>query len=217
MRSAITYSTFIIFIYVGLGELITLIYGPSGLNALASDGWVNFSFFLIFIIFGFSFLGAFEIGLPSSLATKFDQESEQGGLIGIFFMALTLCVVSFSCTGLYLGNLLAAAALNGSYWSLVIGMFGFSFALSLPFALFGISFWIKSLPKSGNWLNTVKVVFGLLEVAFALKFLSTADLVGLHIKWLHFHINGPMGILKREVFLAVWIVVFLIIGFYLDG
>ncbi len=212
------YAASIILIYIILGGVITAIAGPSGLNAIASNGWVNLIFFITFLIFGFSFLGAFEITLPNSWVNKSDSVSEKGGIAGIFFMALTLCLVSFSCTAPIVGSLLAGASLSGAYWSLIIGMFGFSTALALPFALFA-SFpqWLKNLPKSGGWLNSVKVVLGLLEIAFSLKFLSTADLVGLHIGWLHFHLNGPMGILKREIFIALWIVIFIITGFYLLG
>jgi len=212
------YAISIILIYIILGGVITALAGPSGLYAIASNGWVNLIFFIIFLIFGFSFLGAFEITLPNSWVNKSDNVSEKGGILGIFFMALTLCLVSFSCTAPIVGSLLAGASLSGAYWSLIIGMFGFSTALALPFALFA-SFprWLNNLPKSGGWLNSVKVVLGLLEIAFSLKFLSNADLVGLHINWLHFHINGPMGILKREIFIAIWVVMFAITGLYLLG
>jgi thiol:disulfide interchange protein len=212
------YAVCIVLIYVLLGGLITAIWGSSGLYVIASNGWVNLIFFIVFLIFGFSFLGAFEITLPTSWLNKTDSASERGGLIGIFFMALTLCIVSFSCTGPILGALLAGVSQSGGYWSLMVGMFGFSVAMALPFALFAaVPNLLAKLPKSGGWLNSVKVVLGLLEIAFSLKFLSNADLVGLHIKWLHFHINGPMGILKREIFIALWIVMFAITGFYLLG
>ncbi len=218
LRDAITYGACIVIIYVGLAAIITALFGPSGLNAIASNGWVNIFFFLIFVIFGISLLGAFEITLPSSWGSKTDSASDKGGLIGIFFMALTLCIISFSCTGPFLGALLAGASSSSQYWSLIVGMFSFSFALALPFVLFAFfPTLLTALPKSGGWLNSVKVVFGLFELAFALKFLSTADLVGLHIKFLHFHINGPMGILRREIFLILWIVIFTIMGFYLLG
>ncbi len=212
------YALSIILIYVVLGGIITGIWGSSGLYVIASNGWVNLIFFIVFIIFGFSFLGAFELTLPSSWVNKTDNVSEKGGLIGIFFMALTLCIVSFSCTGPILGGLLAGVSQSGGYWSLMVGMFGFSVAMALPFALFAaVPALLTKLPKSGGWLNSVKVVLGLLEIAFSLKFLSNADLVGLHIKWLHFHINGPMGILRREIFVALWIVMFAVTGFYLLG
>jgi len=217
-RSAVIYGLCIIFLYVVLGEVITAILGPSGMNIIASNGWVNLIFFIIFIVFGCSFLGAFELTLPSSWQNKADSASEKGGIFGIFFMALTLCLVSFSCTAPIVGSLLAGAAVNGSYWSLVFGMFGFSLALAMPFALFAMfPSWLTAMPQSGGWLNSVKVVLGLLEIAFSLKFLSTADLVGLHIKWMHFHINGPMGLMKREIFIALWVIIFALIGFYLLG
>jgi len=212
------YALSIILIYVLLGVLITAIAGPSGLYVIASNGWVNLLFFIVFVIFGFSFLGAFEITLPSSWVNKTDSASEKGGLLGIFFMALTLCIVSFSCTGPILGSLLAGVAQSGGYWSLIVGMLGFSSAMALPFALFAaVPHLLAKVPKSGGWLNSVKVVLGLLEITFSLKFLSNADLVGLHIKWLHFHINGPMGILRREIFVAIWIVMFALTGLYLIG
>jgi len=218
LRNAVLYASSIIVIYVLLGLIITAILGPSGMNAIASNGWVNLIFFIIFVIFGFSFLGAFELTLPSSWVNRADNVSERGGFMGVFFMALTLCLVSFSCTAPIVGSLLAEAASDGKYWNLVIGMFGFSVAVALPFALFAaFPAWLNTLPQSGGWLNSVKVVLGLLEIAFSLKFLSTSDLVGLHIKFLHFHINGPMGILKREIFIALWIVIFAIIGLYLIG
>jgi cytochrome c biogenesis protein CcdA/thioredoxin-related protein len=218
VRDAILYSLNIIIIYVLLGVIITALFGKDALNALASNGWVNLIFFIIFVIFGFSFLGAFEITLPSSWSTKLDAASERGGISGIFFMALTLCIVSFSCTGPVLGNLITLAARSGAYWNLTIGLLGFSLALSIPFALFAIfPSWLAGLPKSGGWMNSIKVVFGLFELAFALKFLSVTDLVGLHIKWMHLHIDGPMGLLRREIFLVLWIVIFAILGFYLLG
>jgi thiol:disulfide interchange protein len=218
VRDAVLYSLNIIIIYVLLGVIITALFGKDALNALASNGWVNLIFFIIIVIFGFSFLGAFEITLPSSWSTKLDAASERGGISGIFFMALTLCIVSFSCTGPVLGNLITLAARNGAYWNLTIGLLGFSLALSVPFALFAIfPSWLAGLPKSGGWMNSIKVVFGLFELAFALKFLSVTDLVGLHIKWMHLHIDGPMGLLRREIFLVLWIVIFAILGFYLLG
>ena len=217
-RNAITYGLSIVFIYVFLAAIITLILGPNGMNIIASNGWVNLIFFIIFVLFGFSFLGAFELTLPSSWANMADSASDKGGMLGIFFMAITLCIVSFSCTAPIIGFALAKAATNGNYWSLIICSFGFSTALALPFALFSIfPSWLNSLPSSGGWLNSVKVVLGLLEIAFSLKFLSTADLVGLHIRFLHFNINGPMGILRREIFIALWIVIFAMMGLYLIG
>lgn len=212
------YALCIILIYVLLGGLITALAGPSGLYVIASNGWVNLLFFIVFVIFGFSFLGAFEIRLPNSWVNKADSASERGGILGIFFMALTLCIVSFSCTGPILGSLLAGVSQSGGYWSLEIGMLGFSVAMALPFALFAaVPHLLAKMPKSGGWLNSVKVVLGLLEITFSLKFLSNADLVGLHIRWLHFHINGPMGILRREEFVAIWVIMFALTGLYLIG
>ncbi len=218
IADAFAYSASIIAIYVLLAVIITAIYGPDGLNAVASNGWLNLIYFLIFIVFGASFLGAFELVLPAKWANTIDRASEKGGPLGVFFMALTLCIISFSCTGPFLGSLLPAAANQGHYWSLVAGVFGFSLSLSLPFALFAVfPSWLKNLPQSGGWLNTVKVFFGFLELAFALKFLSITDLEGLHIRFLHFDLNGPLGLMHREVFLSLWVVIFALLGFYLLG
>lgn len=211
------YGSFIIGIYVCLGLLITIIFGDEALNKISSNEWMNLFFFIIFVIFGISFLGAFEITLPASWINKADAASEKGGMMGIFFMAFTLALVSFSCTGPIIGSLLVEAS-HGGRLGPAVGMFGFALALALPFTLFAaFPGWLNSLPKSGGWLNNVKVVLGLLELAFALKFLSVTDLQGLHIDFLDFHINGPLGILKREVFIALWIVIFALIGFYLLG
>ncbi len=217
-RNAFIYASCIILIYVLLGLIITAVFGRDALKNIASNEWVNLVFFSIFVIFGFSLLGAFELVLPSSWVNKTDSASDRGGLVGIFFMALTLCIVSFSCTAPIVGSLLVGASQSGNYWSLTIGMLGFSLALALPFALFAaFPGWLNSLPQSGGWLNSVKVVMGLLELAFSLKFLSNADLIGFHIKWLHWSTNAPVGILKREVFIALWIVLFAVMGFYLLG
>lgn len=206
VANALLYGVSIIVIYVGLGFLITKFLGPSALNALASNGIMNFAFFVIFVVFAISFLGAFEITLPSKWVNKADDASNKGGLIGIFFMAFTLSLVSFSCTGPIIGSLLVEAAVQGGYQGPLMGMFGFSLALALPFTLFAIfPGWLNSLPKSGGWLNSVKVVLGLLELAFALKFLSNVDLA---YHW---------EMLTRELFLAIWIVIFTILGFYLMG
>ncbi|WP_428327373.1 protein-disulfide reductase DsbD family protein [Mucilaginibacter sp.] len=200
------YGLSIIVIYVLLGLIITLIFGSDALNALSTNGIFNFFFFLLLIVFGISFLGAFEITLPSSLANKLDENSDKGGLMGLFFMAATLVVVSFSCTGPIIGTLLVEAASKGERLGPAIGMFGFSLALAIPFTLFALfPSALKSLPKSGGWLNSVKVVLGLLELAFALKFLSNVDLA-YHWNWF-----------DREIFLALWIVIFAIMGFYLLG
>ena len=206
IQGAIIYGVSIIVIYVVLGLLITLIFGASALNELATDGFFNVFIFLILLIFGISFLGAFEITLPSSFVNKMDSKSDSKGLTGIFFMAATLAVVSFSCTGPLIGTLLVTVGQTGGFLAPVMGMFGFSLALALIFVVFAIfPSWMTSLPKSGGWLNAVKVVLGLIEIALALKFLSTADLA---YHW---------GILDREVFIAIWVVIAFILGFYLLG
>jgi thiol:disulfide interchange protein DsbD len=206
LMNALIYGLSIIAIYVTLGMIITLSLGPDALNAMASNAIVNLAFFIIFVVFATSFLGAFEITLPSSWVNKADTASEKGGLIGIFFMAFTLSLVSFSCTGPIIGTLLVQAAVGGNVINPTIGMIGFSSALALPFGLFAaFPGWLNSLPKSGGWLNSVKVVLGLLELALALKFLSNVDLA---YHW---------GILTREVFIALWIVIFSLLGFYLLG
>ncbi|MGN6396632.1 MAG: protein-disulfide reductase DsbD family protein [Mucilaginibacter sp.] len=203
---SLLYGLSIIVIYVSLGLIITLIFGPDALNALATNGIFNIFFFLLLIVFGISFLGAFEINLPSSLANKLDQNSEKGGIIGIFFMAATLVVVSFSCTGPLVGSLLAAAATKGDRLAPAMGMFGFSLALALPFTLFALfPSALKSLPKSGGWLNSIKVVLGFLELGFSLKFLSNVDLA-YHWNWF-----------DREIFLSLWIALALLMGLYLIG
>jgi len=203
---ALSYGLSIVVIYVGLGMLVTLLFGADALNALASNIIFNLAFFVLLIVFGASFLGAFEITLPSSWVNKADQQSDKGGMIGIFFMAFTLALVSFSCTGPIIGTLLVQAAVGSNYLGPAIGMIGFSLALAIPFTLFAIfPGWLKSLPKSGGWLNSVKVVLGFLELAFALKFLSNVDLA---YHW---------GILDREVFLVLWITIFLMLSLYLIG
>jgi len=203
---ALIYGASIIFIYVVLGLMVTLIFGSDALNDLSTNGIFNFFFFLLLIVFGASFLGAFEITLPSSWANKMDQKSDKGGLLGIFFMAATLALVSFSCTGPIIGTLLVEAATKGALLGPAIGMFGFSFALAIPFALFAMfPKWLSGLPKSGGWLNSVKVVLGLLELAFALKFLSNVDLA-YHWGWF-----------DREIFLVLWIAIFGLMALYLLG
>jgi thiol:disulfide interchange protein len=204
--NALIYSFSIIGIYVSLGLIITFSLGPDALNALASDGIMNMLFFIIFMVFAASFLGAFEITLPSSWVNKADQSSEKGGLLGIFFMAFTLSLVSFSCTGPIIGSLLVQAAVGGNVINPAIGMLGFSTALALPFGLFAaFPGWLNSLPKSGGWLNSVKVILGFLELALGLKFFSNVDLA---YHW---------GIMTREVFIALWIVIFFLMGLYLLG
>ncbi|HEX5743789.1 MAG TPA: cytochrome c biogenesis protein CcdA, partial [Flavobacteriaceae bacterium] len=204
-RNAIIYGISIIAIYVLLGTVVTAIFGADSLNALSTNVWFNIFFFLLLVIFAISFLGAFEIVLPSSWGTKVDAQADRGGIIGILFMALALAIVSFSCTGPIVGTLLVEAASKGGI-APIIGMFGFSLALALPFGLFAaFPGWLNSLPKSGGWLNTVKVTLGFLELALAFKFLSNADLV-LQLHWL-----------EREVFLAIWIAIFGAMSLYLFG
>ncbi|GGF24158.1 protein-disulfide reductase DsbD family protein [Flavobacterium limi] len=205
IRNAAFYGIFIITIYVILGSLVTAVFGADALNALATNVVFNIVFFILLVVFAISFLGAFEIVLPSSWMTKVDQKSEVGGLIGIFFMALALALVSFSCTGPIVGTLLVQAAGQAGI-APIVGMFGFSLAIALPFAIFAaFPGWMNSLPKSGGWLNSVKVVLGFLELALALKFLSNADLV------LQLHL------LEREVFIAIWIGIFSVLALYLFG
>ena len=205
IRDAYTYGISIIVIYVTLGLAVTAIFGASALNSLATNAVFNIIFFLLLVIFALSFFGAFEIQLPASWTSKLDEKADSTtGLLSIFFMAFTLCLVSFSCTGPIIGTLLVEAATSGSMLYPAIGMFGFALALSLPFTLFALfPSMLKSMPKSGGWLNTVKVVLGFCELALALKFLSVADLA---YGW---------RILDREVFLSLWIVIFLFMGLYL--
>lgn len=206
IRNALIYGISIVIIYVVLGLLVSAIFGADALNALSTNVWFNIIFFLLLIVFAISFLGAFEIVLPSSWGTKVDAQADKGGVIGIFFMALALAIVSFSCTGPIVGTLLVEAAAGGNQIGPIVGMLGFSLALAIPFALFAaFPGWLNSLPKSGGWLNTVKVVLGFLELALAFKFLSNADLV-LQLHWL-----------EREVFLAIWIAIFGTLALYLFG
>ena len=206
IRNAIIYGISIIVIYVLLGVFVSLIFGANALNALSTNVWFNLVFFLLLLVFAASFLGAFEIVLPSSWGTKVDAQADRGGFVGMFFMALALAIVSFSCTGPIVGTLLVEAASGGSQLGPIIGMLGFSFAIALPFALFAaFPGWLNSLPKSGGWLNTVKVFIGFLELALALKFLSMADMA----------IGGHY--IERELFLAIWIGIFLALALYLFG
>jgi thiol:disulfide interchange protein DsbD len=206
IRNAVIYALSIILIYVTIGFFVTVTLGSDALNDLASSVFFNLLFFVIFFIFALSFLGAFEITLPNSWLNKADSASEKGGLIGIFFMAFTLSLVSFSCTGPIIGTLLVEAAKGSSYLGPIMGMTGFSFALAIPFALFAaFPGWLNTLPKSGGWLNSVKVVLGFLELALALKFLSNVDLA---YHW---------GFLKRELFIAIWITIFGLMSLYLLG
>jgi thiol:disulfide interchange protein DsbD len=205
IRNAIIYGLAIIAIYVLLGSLITGIFGAEALNELSTSVTFNLIFFALLVIFALSFLGAFEIVLPSSWATKIDSKADKGGIVGIFFMALALAVVSFSCTGPIVGTLLVESASKGGL-APIIGMLGFSIAIALPFMLFAMfPGWLNSMPKSGGWLNTVKVSLGFLELAFAFKFLSNADLV-LQKHWL-----------ERELFIAIWIAIFAAWALYLFG
>ena len=205
IRNALIYGASIIFIYTGLGLLLTAVFGVDVLNLISTDPFFNIGLFLLLVVFGVSFLGAFEIQLPTSWANKMDAQADRGGLIGIFFMAATLAIVSFSCTGPLVGSALAGAA-TGNYGGPIAVMFGFSLALAIPFTLFSaFPGWLNSLPQSGGWLTSVKVVLGLLEIGFAFKFLSNADLV------------LQLGLLKRELFIAIWIAVALCIAVYLYG
>ena len=206
IKNAIIYGVSIIVIYVVIGLGVSAVFGPSALNALSTNVWFNVIFFLLLVVFAASFLGAFELVLPSSWGTKIDSKADKGGLIGIFFMALALAIVSFSCTGPLVGSALVAAATTGERIAPIVSMLGFSTAIAFPFALFAaFPGWLNSLPKSGGWLNTVKVVLGFLELALAFKFLSNADLV------LQAHL------LEREVFIAIWIAIFGTLTLYLFG
>ena len=207
IRTAIIYGTSIIVIYVALGLIVTSIFGASALNDLSTSALFNIIFFLLLVLFGISFLGGFELTLPASWTNKMDSKVDSTtGLLSVFFMAFTLVLVSFSCTGPIIGTLLVEAAATSNFLSPAIGMFGFSLALALPFTVFAIfPTMLKSMPKSGGWLNSVKVVLGFLELALALKFLSVADLA---YGW---------RILDREVFVSLWIIIFALLGFYLLG
>ncbi len=204
IKNAFLFSISIIVLYVALGLGVTLIFGAGALHSLSTNVWFNLAFFVLLLVFAMSFLGAFEITIPSSFVNKIDAKSDKGGYIGIFFMAFTLVLVSFSCTGPIIGTLLveAATSVSGPFW----GMLGFSVALALPFGLFAaFPGWLNSLPQSGGWLNTVKVTLGFLELALALKFASNADLV------------VQAGILNREVFVGLWIAIFALLTLYLLG
>jgi len=206
-KDAVLYGLSIIVIYVTLGLLITLIFGASALNSMSTNAIFNLFFFVLLVVFALSFFGAFELTLPSSWSTKVDAKSESTvGLLSILLMAFTLVLVSFSCTGPIIGTLLVEVASTGSLLAPAVGMFGFAFALAVPFTLFAFfPSWLESLPRSGGWLNRVKVVLAFIELAFALKFLSVADLAyGWHI-------------LDREVFVSLWIIIFALLGIYLLG
>lgn len=207
LRDAIIYGVSIIVIYLTLGLAITLIFGPSALNSLATNAVFNIIFFLMLVVFAASFFGAFELRLPSKWSTAVDSKADQTtGLLSIFLMAFTLALVSFSCTGPIIGLLLVEVSTTGSVLGPAVGMFAFALALALPFTLFALfPSWLNSMPKSGGWMNIVKVSLGFVELALALKFLSVADLA---YGW---------GILDREVFIALWIVIFALFGLYLLG
>lgn len=207
IRDAIVYGLSIIVIYVGLGLLITLLFGASALNALATHAIPNLIFFVLLVVFALSFFGLFEITLPSSWSTMMSSKSRSGaGLASIFFMAFTLCLVSFSCTGPIIGFLLVEAVSGEGMLMPMMGMFGFAVALALPFSLFAMfPNWLKSAPKSGDWMDKLKVVLGFIELAFALKFLSVADMA---YGW---------GILSRNTFIVLWIILSLLLGLYLLG
>jgi len=204
--NALIYALSIIIIFIGLGFFITGVFGPSALNAMASSVFFNMLFFLLFFAFALSFFGAFEITLPSKWVNKSDAAADRGGLVGIFFMAFTLVLVSFSCTVPIVGSMLVIIAEKGELWGPLFGMLGFALALAIPFALFAaFPGWLNSMPKSGGWLNTIKVSLGFLELALAFKFLSIVDLA---YHW---------GILKRDIFISIWIVIAVLWGFYLLG
>ncbi len=205
--SAILYGCSIILIYVGLGVILTLCYGANALNELATSDWFNLLLFFLLIAFAISFFGGFELSLPASLSTKLDSKAEKtAGIASILFMALTLVVVSFSCTGPIVGTLLVEVSTGNSILAPAIGMLGFAIALAIPFTFFAFfPKMLKKLPRSGSWLNTTKVLLGFFELAFSLKFLSVADMA---YNW---------GILNRDTFLAIWIVIFLLAGLYILG
>lgn len=206
VRNALWYMLSIIIIYTGLGLILVAIFGEAILHILSTNIWFNLAFFIILVVLAVSFMGAFEIRMPSSWINKADKQADKGGMIGIFFMALVLALVSFSCTGPALGFILSQAGSSGMALTPVIGMLGFSIALALPFGLFAaFPGWMNSLPQSGGWLNVVKVVLGFVELAFAFKFLSNADLA------IQAHL------LEREVFVAIWVGIFAVLGIYLLG
>ncbi len=205
VRNALVYGLSIIGIYTLAGTLVAATQGPEFANWLSTHWLPNVFFFLVFIFFAMAFLGLFEITLPAGLVNKVDAKGDKGGLTGIFFMAFTLVLVSFSCTGPIVGSILIASA-GGEIVQPILGMFAFSLAFAIPFALFAIfPEWLNSLPKSGGWLNSVKVVLGFLELALAFKFLSIADQV---YHW---------GLLDRDIYITIWVVIFSLLGLYLLG
>ncbi len=206
VRKAVLFGVSIVVIYTGFTFGITKLMGAEVMNQLASNAVMNLIFFVLFVIFAISFFGVFEIALPSSWITAIDKRSEQGGVLGIFFLAFSLALVSFSCTGPIMGTVLVQTALTGKVWAPIVAMLGFSVALAIPFMLFAMfPAWLQSMPRSGAWMNTVKVSLAFLELALALKFLSNVDLA---YHW---------GVLNREIFLALWIAIFALWGVYLLG
>lgn len=206
IRQALTYGLSIIVIFVAFSLIISMAFGADAIYKMSTGGVFNMLFFILFVVFAISFFGAFEITLPASWINKADKQADRGGLIGVFFMAFTLVLVSFSCTGPIIGTLLVEAASTGDKLGPFMGFLGFSIALAIPYTMFAIfPSWLNSLPQSGGWLNTVKVVLGFLELALAMKFLSNVDLA---YHW---------GFLKREIFLSIWITIFALTGFYLLG
>lgn len=206
VRKAFIYGLSIIVIYLVLGLFITFLFGASALNELSTNPWLNILFFLLFVLFALSFFGAFDINLPQCWINNVYKRSNLSGLLGIFFMALVLTLVSFSCTGPIIGTLLVETTSEGALWGPMAGMLGFSGGLALPFVLFAVfPGWLRALPRSGGWLNTIRVSFGFIELGLAMKFLSNADLV---CQW---------HVIEREIFLAFWFVIFLLLGFYLLG
>jgi thiol:disulfide interchange protein len=206
IKNALLYGFFIILIFVGLTMGITLIFGPAALSNIATNTWLNLFFFLLFVVFALSFFGLFEITLPSSWANKMDAKADKGGTIGLFFMALTLVIVSFSCTVGFMGTLITAVSRGDSYICPLMGFTGFGAGIAFPFMLFALfPSWLKSLPKSGGWMTTFKVTVAFLELALAVKFLANADNVN---EW---------GYITREVFIALWIGIFAMLTMYLVG
>jgi len=206
VRNAVLYGFFIVFIFVALTMGITLIFGPTALSNIATNTWLNLFFFALFVVFALSFFGLFEITLPASWANKVDAQSDKGGLVGIFFMALTLVIVSFSCTAGFMSGLMTAVASGDSYLGPLAGFSGFGLGIALPFMLFAFfPAWLQSLPKAGSWMTTFKVSIAFLELALAVKFLANADNVN---EW---------GLITREVFIALWIGIFAMLTFYLLG
>ena len=206
VRDALMYGLSIILIYVGLGLIITILFGPSTLNSIATNGVFNFCFFLLLVVFAASFLGGFELNLPNNWINRTEANTHKKGFTGILMMALVLALVSFSCTGPIIGTLLVQAAANGARLGPAAGMLGFSMALATPFVLFALfPSWLDSLPKSGGWMQTLKVTLGFLELGFSLKFLSNVDLA------YHWHL------VDREVFLTLWILIAACLTVYLLG